>query len=129
MPASAAISSRVIDSKDFAKINNSIFQDKYPKTVGIPYTPRILPGIWNNEGTDPPDISEIEAIEIALANGISEDPCCPGIDARYDIIKVGVKWTRVWRVSGPCGKILFIDRKTGEVVGTDWIKCMCFCIE
>ncbi len=128
MPVSAAISSRVLDFKDFSRINNSIFQDKYPKKIGIPYTPRVLPDISDCMGNDLPDISEDEAIGIALANGVVEDPCCPGISVHRDRMKIQGKWTTVWRVSGPCGKVLIIDGKSGEIVGTDIIPCYCACI-
>jgi hypothetical protein len=129
LPASATIPSFAFRDLPASPITrDSIFQDTFQKIFGIPHLPHITPGTSDNAGTDVPWTSENEAIEIALANGVSEDPCCPGISATNSMIKVNGKWTSVWRVSGPCGKIVFIDRTTGEVVGTDLIACYCACV-
>lgn len=122
-PASPAIPSFAFRDLPASPITrDSICQDTFQKIFGIPHLPRLIPGT-----TDETDISASEAIEIAMGNGVSENPCCPGISAIQSRIKLNEKWTDVWRVSGPCGKIVFIDRTTGEVVGTDGIMCICDC--
>jgi hypothetical protein len=124
MPASAAIQFSVFKDMDISSpiyISYSKIQIKNQKTIGIQPLSYISPTITNG-------ISKTEAITIALANGVSEDPCCPGIDAQYDKIKISGKWIIVWRVSGPCGKVVYIDKNSGIVVASDGIMCSCDCV-
>lgn len=125
MPVSAAIQLSVWKNKEIFSptfTNYSVIQNKNEKTIGIQTPSNIFPTVSFG-------ISKAEAINIALANGVTEDPCCPGINAQYDNIKINGKWTIVWRVSGPCGKVVFIDKNSGEIVANDGIMCSCDCVK
>jgi len=74
-------------------------------------------------------ISNEEALEIAKSNGVENDPCCPGVTVKPASVKINGVWTTVLSVYGPCGKILYLDPYSGEVLGSDAILCMCVCFE
>jgi hypothetical protein len=74
----------------------------------------------------PVAITESEALEIASTHGITDNPLCPGITATREREFIDGKMMQVWRVSGKCGKIVSLDMYSGELVKTDYIKCMCY---
>ena len=75
-------------------------------------------------------ISNEEALEIAKSNGVENDPCCPGLTVKSASVKINGVWTTVLSVYGPCGKILYLDPYSGEVLDADLVvacDCLCLC--
>ncbi|MGV8129304.1 MAG: hypothetical protein ACP5NN_05365 [Methanolinea sp.] len=74
-------------------------------------------------------VTEIEALEIATEHGVKENPCCPGISIwRTNVNVDSGQNLAVWRVAaGHCGPVLYIDRITGDIVKTEYYKCICYC--
>lgn|GEM_PF-5391700 len=68
-----------------------------------------------------------EALEIAKAQGVKDDPCCPGQTASLIGIRIDGKVMKAWYVRGQCGKAVYLDAYSGNVVRTDYYGCMCYC--
>lgn len=74
----------------------------------------------------PVAITESEALEIAGTHGITDNPLCPGITATREILRIDGSFLGVWSVSGRCGKIVYLDMYSGDLVRTDYRGCMCY---
>jgi len=95
--------------------------------IQIPSFPVEKPQTWT--GHKKIDVITVsEALEIAAAHGVKENPCCPGISVRQSVVVVDQRMVRAYRINGPCGPILYIDKYSGEIVKTEYIMCMCFCV-
>ena len=72
-----------------------------------------------------PAITMSEALEIAATYGAIDNPLCPGITAFREMLRIDGKIVKVWRVSGKCGSIVYLDMYSGELVKSDAIGCVC----
>ena len=86
------------------------------RTFPLPLPTRVVPGA----------ITESEALEIAGTHGITDNPLCPGITATREILRIDGSLMGVWSVSGRCGKIVYLDMYSGDLVRTDYRGCMCY---
>ena len=86
------------------------------RTFPLPLPIRVVPGA----------ITESEALEIAGTLGITDNPLCPGITATCERLINDGKIMWVWSVSGRCGKIVYLDMYSGDLVKTDYRGCICY---
>jgi len=126
--ASAAIESPFTKSS-FDKSSATAFADAkadWPsKANWVIIFPTSLPTPLPTQSV-PVAITKSEALEIAATYGVLDNPLCPGIKAARQTVLIDGKIVWVWRVSGKCGTIVYLDMYGGELVkdGYTWCECI-----
>jgi len=71
-------------------------------------------------------ITMSEALEIASTYGVRDPRVCGGIKAARLKVLIDGERVWVWRVSGRCGPIVYLDMYSGELVkdGYTWCECI-----